>query len=219
MQAKTPSAIKPANKGIVGHVLSSLGLLLLCISFFLPQVRGCHDPVVPVKQTLSNSIGFYWQFFLPFFFAFLMVFIYVVRVLVRTANAKRNMIAAGCLVCILVLAIGSFLLGQLFFDHLTADEWRWEDSFWLGVACLAGIATIVACVVAAKASGPRKLPLCIFIVGVCSLGYFLYWVAGGVGESRIYFGLWISVAAGTLIATGGLWEAIRAGPLHVNRAG
>ena len=86
------------------------------------------------------------------------------------------------------------------------DGNRTGDATVLVLAGLLIVITIAACTAAARAYAEAKGPMCVFIFGLASIGYFLYWPL--IAEFKTYYGLWLSVTASVLIAAGGLWEAL-----------
>jgi len=77
------------------------------------------------------------------------------------------------------------------------------------VLVLAGLLTVImiaACTAAARAYDEAKGPMCVFIFGLASIGYFLYWPL--IAEYETYYGLWLSVTGSVLVSVGGLWEAL-----------
>ncbi len=202
------STSKHRAKGRFGRILSSSGLLLLCICFFLPQFRGCVPAEIAFAERTFPSVT-WLGFFLPFYFAFVMAFLYGIRLAARAENVRQAVAEAGCIFCIATLTLGSFMLTSQVMSWFPLDEGKMDlpVALWLAETCLAWASTLAAILVVALVSVVRKLPICVSIVGLCSLGYGLYWGIGFYEDTC--FGLWLSIAACALISAGGVCEAIR----------
>jgi len=182
--------------------MTFVGLLLLCVCFFLPQVKGCTEPVVPAMETYESGPEWLLVWGLPFVLAFAVGLLYGFWYLLRKENGRALLMGLVCACCILILGFGLvqmvMVLGK---GHSVAL---------LALVSLLGGVTFAACIAAAKASTEAKGPMCVFFFGLASVGYFLYWPS--LGRFETYYGLWLSVTASVIIAAGGLWEAIRVRP-------
>ena len=96
--------------------ITLLGILLLCTGFFLPQVRGCKEDVVPVMWTVDSSGCFLVQWGLPFVFAFAAVIFLGLRRLARSEKAAKWIRRAACVFCVLILAYAGALEALLSVD-------------------------------------------------------------------------------------------------------
>ncbi len=178
--------------------ITSAGLLLLCVCFFLPQVKSCDQPVTPAVETYDEGAGWLIIWGLPFVFAFAVGSLYGPWHLLRKERTKAAIMRLTCACCILILGWGCIQMTRVVMDE--------PDATALVILGLLGVAVLAACISAAKASSKAKGPMCVFFFGLASIGYFLYWPL--MTSVRIYYGLWFSVTASTLIAAGALWEAL-----------
>jgi hypothetical protein len=176
--------------------MTFVGLLLLCVCFFLPQVKGCSEPVVPAMETYENGPEWLFVWGLPFVFAFVVGLLYGLSYLSREEGERATGMVCTC--CILTLGWGFIQLVEVW-----GDEFNWLA---LLILSLLGALTLAACIAAAKASTEAKGPMCVFLFGLASTGYFLYWPV--LAEFKTYYGLWLSVTGSVLISVGGLWEAL-----------
>ena len=181
------------------------GLLLLCVCFFLPQVKGCTEPVIPAIETYESGPGWLFVWGLPFVFAFAVGLLYGLWYLSREEGGKALLMGLVCACCILILGWGCIQMIMVAGEALN-DGNRTGDATVLVLAGLLIVVTIAACTAAARAYAETKGPMCVFILGLASIGYFLYWPL--LAEFKTYYGLWLSVTASVLIAAGGLWEAL-----------
>ena len=185
--------------------MTLVGLLLLCVCFFLPQVKGCREPVVPAIETCQEGPEWLFVWGLPFVFSFAVGLLYVLWYFSRKESVRALLMGLVCACCILILGWGCIQMVMVLGEALT-DGNQAGDVTLLILTCLLIGVTIAACTAAARAFAETKGPMCVFLSGVASTGYFLYWPLFGGFET--YYGLWLSVTAGVLIAAGGLWEAL-----------
>ncbi|MHC4562014.1 MAG: hypothetical protein ACYS8X_04480 [Planctomycetota bacterium] len=205
------------KEGGIGRKVSFSGFWLLFICFFLPQVRACDEPFIPVAEVYGGknvglSLDLLVTMFLPFAAAFLASIIYLLRFALRPAKARRILTAALCVLALLVLLYGSIGLATLislevwepYTDPDVTYQWDTEDTA-LAI-CLPVMLTAAALAVAAviRARRPAKTPAALACLGAAFAAYFL---TVPVSYPPLY-GIWLSIAASGLIAVGGLWEAL-----------
>ena len=86
--------------------ITFVGLLLLCVCFFLPQVKGCTEPVVPAIETYESGPGWLFVWGLPFVFAFAVGLLYGLWYLSREESGRALLMGLVCACCILILGWG-----------------------------------------------------------------------------------------------------------------
>jgi len=185
--------------------MTLVGLLLLCVCFFLPQVKGCNEPVIPVEETLEMGPGWLFIWGLPFVFAFVVGLLYCLWCFSRKEGVRASLMWLVCACCILILGYGCFQVIMVAGEAID-DGGRTGDATLSIVAGLLAVVTIAACTAAARACDEAKGPMCVFVFGLASIGYFLYWPL--IAGYETYYGLWLSVAGSVLVSVGGLWEAL-----------
>jgi hypothetical protein len=186
-----------AKAGRWGGRISLSGLLLLCVSFFLPQDRFG----VPAAETVSS-----WDFLvlwgLPFLFGFIGLPFRLLRWVFE--SDKRRAAAVATILsfsCVVLLCAGSILMWTWAAKAHLTDSWVLA-SLIVTVLMVSSVAALARC----RAS--RRFPLAFFHCGTACLAYFLY--VGLVDPEDTYYGLWVSVLASLLISAGSFVEAIRA---------
>jgi len=182
-----------------GGFVSFSGCAVLCVSFFLPQIRSCSSDVVPAKETARN---FWWVccFGLPFLAAVLAAPFLALRPLVRHRSAEMLTTAVVCAACLLAMTVG---LGWV---SLAAVQWGGPPDLllWLLTGGLAA-ATVLGLLAVWRCRLARKAPAVLVLFGLASAGYFL---THSGGDAR--YGLWVSVGGSTAVALGGLIEFLQA---------
>jgi len=205
------------------------GIVLLCVSFFLPQVRGCGVAVVPARETLATRGAFLFGLGLPFLMGFVALLIAVLWHIAGSRRARGHLAAVACAVTALMLGLG---VGMLVVEFASSIMLLILDagvsplvafqSFVRGglsgevmMPCtlLGACALLVECAVVLYVwvgSRPAfRMPVCLLCVSLSSLVYFLF-----VGRfvCPAAYGLWLSVLACVLMAVGALGEILVALP-------
>ena len=193
----------PRKRGGFGRLTAFAGSVLLCVSFFLPQVKGCGGAeVIPADEAALSGGVFFLFFGLPFLFGFGLVFFYVWRYVIRFVFQREVVDAVVCLFCVLLLIWASVLTGNVV---LTSDSQKTEDTtgwlsltgeVWLGMAAALAVSVIWR-------REPVRRPICVLCCAVPALWYFMLW------REEACYGLRVSVTACVLIAVGSAWEAVR----------
>jgi len=213
--ARPPArAAVPAGRGRCGRLLSFLGMLTLCVSFFLPHVHGCDAPVVPSEEAADDPT-FMLGLGLPFTFAAVMALVYVLRWLaglLRRLRGREGPSAgwnvAVCALSIIVLLHALIPLGIVTWQTFpfTAAP-SWEEMMWPGLGGLVAVLAFLSVAAAVGCPGRIKPPIGVIACGLSSLAYFSVWVMGG--PDNVYYGLWVSLAGSAAIAAGAGWETLR----------
>lgn len=196
----------PRKRGRSGRLTTYVGILLFCVSFFLPQVKACHSDIIPADEASSDGT-FLFFLGLPFLFGLSLAVLYSFRYVVRLNFARKMADFVTCVCCVLILIWAALLTGR----QVITDKFR-EDLFSLSkdaVRCVGLTGTVWICMAMAAVAvvvpsmGRSRRPICVSCCAVPALYYFL-----GLVETARY-GLWVSVTACTLIAVGSAWEAVR----------
>lgn len=195
-----------------GKGISLLGLILLAVCFFLPQVKGCNETIVPAAATVKSGGGWLFEFGMPFLFAAVAVVFHGLRLLLASPKARRVIAVAFCVVCFLMLSYSFLLLASRIGNHMFGQDAEPDHPQWLSAVFILGLGGLSLAVIALAFFGRTSLQMSLATLacGAASLTYFLYW---GV---RIYsdtlYGLWLSVTACGLTILGSLLEAVWARP-------
>ena len=177
--------------------VSISGIVLLCISCFLPQVRGCKEDVVPI---LGGPL-FLLIWGLPFVFAFFAAALFTARWLVKTEKRSRRVAMVACLFTALILAYACFQMIFVSVD-LHREGLRIEEPLGLAAASALLAMYVASLVLQAKATPGVKMPACFLLCAFASLVYFVY-MGAWLGP---LWGLWFSILACLLIMTGSVLE-------------
>jgi len=184
-----------------GRFVSLTGLLMLCVSFFLPHIRTCGSPDVPVDMTVDSDGTFLVTVGLPFLAAIVLLPLYTfhaARWLLRTPRARKTVAVAICVICLVLLVPGSLLMMIPVASWVTSTPPDPDGWVWLGCTAVVVGATLLAFAGLLSRSIDRKAAAGVFGVGVASLAFFSFWLWGG----NAMYGLWLSCAACFLIALG-----------------
>jgi len=203
---EAPDRPTPTKKTCLPRSVSFLGFLLLAVAAFLPQVKGCNTPIIPVHEVFEKNGGLFSQIawealFLPFLVAFPLIIIYILHSLIRRPHGRAVLTSIACSLLALAIGYGCFFAAR---NNLSAPL-----NFWQVLATMLAAGAVIALLAALRPGKPRSFPRCLVAVGICSLTYFLFWPCEA-GIKGIYYGLWVSVAGSVLIAIGGVWEYIQA---------
>ncbi len=211
------------QEGGAGRKLSFTGFGILCICFFLPQVRACNQQIVPAELAFDEGIASphviaMATFLLPFTIAFIAVAIYLLRLICWSAKARRALSMLLRIMVLIVLLIGTAGLTTLLVSEKIQNaryDRPWEAVDTVFACCLAAMlaASILAIVVIVRGRKPVKTPATIGCLGTASTAYFAMFPLMDIlnrapSSDGIYYGIWYSIAASGLIALGGLWEAL-----------
>jgi len=209
---------------LVSRKVSLSGVVLLCISFFLPQVKGCSEDVVPslcvvtpdvplvltaVRSGESVTCGrtdyhgakflLFWG--LPFLFGFVGAACLALRRLARSERASRLATKIMCTFTALILA-HSCLLTVL----LSRGEARdMLQVLGFTAATLLLVMCVASLVLLRKRWSAVRMPVCFLFCAASSFVYFIYmglWL-------RPLFGLFLSILACLLIAIGPVLEILQ----------
>lgn len=201
-RTRTPEP-DPAKRGRFGRLTTSAGIALLCLAFFLPQVKGCRGTeVIPADEAMISGGTFVLFLGLPFLFGFGLAVLYFWRYVFRLVPQREVVDAAARLFCVLLLIWASVLTGNVV---LTSDSQKTEDTtgwlsltgeVWLGMAAALAVSVIWR-------REPVRRPICVLCCAVPALWYFMLW------REEACYGLRVSVTACVLIAVGSAWEAVR----------
>ena len=195
------------KRGRCGRLTTFVGIVLLCVSFWLPQVEGCSDDIVPSHETVESGGTFLFLLALPFLVGFVLAVLYVLRMVLRRVRARATADGVTCVFCVLALLWGAVLVGCVLVEQDIPGKLPsldLEDLMWiaLGGAVWLSLAAALAVAVIRKLGGARR-PICVCCTAVPSLFYFVLFV-----DDALY-GLVVSVTACTLITIGSTWEAVR----------
>ena len=186
--------------------ISLSGILLLCICFFLPQVRGCGQDIVPVAATVDLGGLFLLSWGLPFLFAIVAAVFLGLRAITKSEKTRKRLAWSACLVAALFLAWSACVtLVVSAACYLEEGTWCAGRPWHFAAACALLGQAILALVVLVPAETEAKMPACFFCCAVSALVCFLY--VGSRYESR--YGLWLSVLGCILIAMGSVAEYLR----------
>lgn len=172
------------------------GVVLLCVCFFLPQVRGCGMVIVPVRETVATRGLFLLGLGLPFLTGFVAFLVAVLWCAVSGPRARRHVAGVSCAATALLLGLGA---GRLLAEFAAS-------STLVGAGVLL-VECAVVLYVWARCRPTLKIPVCLLCTSVPSLAYFLF-VSQSVLSAA--YGLWLSVLACTLMAVGSLGEILGA---------
>jgi len=201
------AASDPHRRGRYGRVTSYAGILLLCVSFWLPQVEGCNEDIIPAHETAESGGAFLFLLALPFLVGFVLAVAYFLRMLLRRARAKAALDGVTCVFCVLALLWGAVMLGCVLLDGdilNRASSLDLDDLVFLGMTAVVWLSVAAALAVAViRRLGGARRPICVGCAAVASLFYFLSFVWGA------RYGLLVSVTACTLITGVSAWEAVR----------
>ena len=182
--------------------------MVLCVSFFLPQVRGCKKDIIPAHEVfggdgaeLNDPVRFIFTLGLPFLVAFISVLLYVLRVLMRSQPARKLLSVLLHLVLLVALVSAAVMASWKSVRILGAEEQGSGSSGWFLITLL--IILLAAWAIAATFLARRKTASVICICGVAAGGHFF--VCAGIG---VRYGILVSLSGCILIALGGLWEAV-----------
>ena len=194
-----------------GRFVSLSGFALLCMSFFLPQARGCGQPLVPSEMTANTHGAFLLHLGLPFLAAIVLLPIYTfhtVRWLVRTPRARRAVAIAVCILSLAALIPGALLMAvPVATGGFGGGAGQWG---WVACAGVAVLAAVLACVGLISRSVGRKAAGAVFGVGTASLAFFAFFLL----LSAAMYGMVVSAAACLLIAVGSAADWLLSGPIR-----
>ena len=212
MMSNTDGHSSRRREGGIGRLVSWSGWLVLCVSFFLPQVKGCTEPIIPAREAVGGGEEVPYFIFthgLPFLVAILAALWYLLRALARSDRFRRKMTAVLCATLLAGLAAGAAMMSrEVFVDDFS---WNGTDEILWGITTLLAIVGLlwsIAGIVFARGKTPPVVLAC----GLAGLGYFLCY--GIFYRDPVYYGLWVSVAGFGLVTVGGLWEMLRPARAH-----
>jgi hypothetical protein len=203
----------------IGRHISLVGLVLMCVSFFLPQMDGGGGhpagDAFPWIRGFRIDFAYLLSYALPLTVAFGLLALCAIGMRVRE-GIKGKLISIGVVVvCTAALAFGAYLAcfalpGEppLWTDLLGSQErpLSGPDSAWHFVAGGLVATTIIACVGLALLRRRQRVPWSLFCYGMAGLIYGFYWPVSA--PDQLLYGLWVSILACVLICAGGLWEAV-----------
>ena len=201
-RTRTPEP-DPAKRGRFGRLTTSAGIALLCLAFFLPQVKGCRGTeVIPADEAMISGGTFVLFLGLPFLFGFGLAVLYFWRYVFRLVPQREVVDAAARLFCVLLLIWASLLVARIALESDLGD--MKNTTMRVSLACAVWLGMIVALAVSVmRWLGPVRRPICVFCCAVPALWYFMLW------REEACYGLRVSVTACVLIAVGSAWEAVR----------
>jgi hypothetical protein len=182
-----------------GRRTAALGMFVLCVAFFLPQVQSCGSPVVPYRSVREDA-GFA-LFCLPFFFGAGMLIVYVLRALVRSARFRRGLAHVVCLLSFAALFFADLLLWSGVRENLSSLRVDLSSAVILADVAVVGAGALGVMAIWGLAPSEAWIAACAAIGGLASLGYFLSFAGMAA------WGLWVSMAGSALMAGGAAWEA------------
>ncbi|HDZ20277.1 hypothetical protein LCGC14_0205160 [marine sediment metagenome] len=212
------------KEGGTGRRISFTGLLLLCVCFFLPQVKACNDDYIPADEMIvcqgppdhqpHVEITRLFARFLPFTFAFVMTPLYLIRQLVRFGSTRKALSVFALIFCLLMLLWAAGFTTALFAtdnyfvfrDVQGTDLWTMGRIIAYLVPSVLIFCAISCLLVAWLAPAAAKVPLVMFSCGVGAAVYS----ATTAYDMEARYGIWLSITACILIAIGGAWEAVHA---------
>lgn len=191
----------PRRRVCWGRFLSLTGFVLLCVSFFLPQVPGCNEPIVPADETVGSNGAFLIALGIPFLAAALLLPFYACHALswlVRSPRARKTIALIVCVLALLALVPGTLRMAEPIPSWMASPIRELSAWVWIGCTGFCALVTVLAFAGLASRSADRKAAAAVFGVGAASLVYFGFWVWCG----EALYGLWVSVSASGLIALG-----------------
>jgi hypothetical protein len=201
--AFVPARLRPI---LWGRIISLLGALGLCVSFFLPHMAYCisysSGRIVSVDfAPIDILISHYGQdvFILPFFAAALLVPLLAFRAVPRVDAAKsvgKFLAWTDCAICLSSLVVG---LAWFIHSFCLPIYGAWMDAGDLGYGLLdVGFVVLGLAIVALMRSHlPRKAAAAQFALWAYFLTFFTY-----DEKAFLYTGYWLSLAACGLLVLG-----------------
>ena len=205
--------------GLFGRGISATGLLIVCVSFYLPQFDGCGGH--PVRSSFHShgfpvDFRYLIGFGMPFTLAFVIVGLRLLRVLVNRRTVRRALTVAIVVVCLAALLAGPIMMsnhlpkpwtrpGAPTFETriLPADT---EVPWSIATGAVAGV-FILACIGLMILRARAAPSWCLACCGLASCAYGGYWLAAVPDQLRT--GFWISLAGYALVTAGALLETRR----------
>lgn len=193
---------------IAGRRIALLGFLLLSIGFFLPQVEGCHEPIVPARDVRNGNPILLLTLFAPFVFGFLGLVAYTVITLWRRIRIERVVAKGWCGMCaVFVAAVSVECVREL----AAANSSGWATG---GLATGGVFLTLGVVLLAAFRVRPfRRVGMCTLPCAACSLAFFGFWIMACSDGLRC--GIWLSAGGSALIVSGALLDALAPPPKFV----
>ena len=193
----------------VSRRVSLAGFVLLCVCFFLPQVRGCGEDVVPFITVVTpdstytdyHGAKFLVLWGLPFIFAFAGIVFFVLRWRLKSSRAARRVTGAACIFSALILVHASWLMAM---TSGVPTELGIEELLSLAAAYVLLAMCVASLLLLRRRWSAVRMPLCFLFGALASLVYFIYWV-----RANPLFGLWFSMLACILIIVGSVLEVLR----------
>jgi len=188
--------------------VQGLGGLVVAVTCFLPAVKGCSSPIVPLVEvvdtfgrgsSMKNWSGATW-ILMPYLFG-----LHLLVSAVRRRRAEKVCTVPKDFVTPVLLGIWvASVVGPLVDDF---DDWG-SVAFWTEpslIMCVGG-ALIVCCYIACIAGRREGWPLSVrWCASLLMLVWFGVWIV--TNFKATYYGIWLSTAGTIAMLVGVVWEA------------